>query len=150
MYKPKYPKKKKIQSDQKIREREKESKAHLTRNTSLKLTSSEIPHQRGLGFVWPGLCMAWARVAWVARDLGRMLPRWKKPRQRTAQVAQDPGRALPGFLCSGFFCFFFFFSSSLGFLWFSDMFYIYKGSKLSLRNSISLWLPREKICHIGP
>ena len=43
MYKPKYPKKK-IQLDQKIREREKESKAHLTKNTSLKLTSSEIPH----------------------------------------------------------------------------------------------------------
>ena len=151
MYKPKYPKKKKkIQLDQKIREKEKESKAHLTRNTSLKLTSSEIPHQHGLGFMWPGSCMAWARAAWVARDLGRVLPRWKKPRQRTAQVAHDPGRALPGFLCSGFFCFFFFFLLP----WvFSDsliMFYIYKGSKSSLRDSIFMWSSRGKICHIGP
>ena len=48
MYKLKYQKKK-IQSDQKIREREKESKAHFTRNT---IRCS--PHQRGMGHVRPG------------------------------------------------------------------------------------------------
>ena len=160
MYKLKYPKKKKNQLDQKIREREKESKAHLTRNTSLKLTSSEIPHQRGLGlrglgFVWPGSCMAWACAAWVARDLGCVRPRWKKPKQRTAQVTHDLSHALPWFLCYGFFWFFFLLLLLLLLLlWvFSDsliMFYIYKGSKSSLRDSIFMWSPRGKICHIGP
>ena len=95
MYKPKYPKKKKIQSDQKIREREKESKAHLTGNTS--------PARPGLawrGFMWLGLRTTWAHAAWVARDLGRALLGRKKPRQRATQVACNLGHALLGFLCA--------------------------------------------------
>ena len=54
----------------------------------------------------------------------------------------------------GFFslCFCFFFLPSLGSSMIcSGLFFdIYKGWKLSLRDSISMWLPREKICHIGP
>ena len=46
----------------------------------------------------------------------------------------------------------FFFLPSLGSSMIcSGLFFdIYKGWKLSLRDSISMWLPREKICHIGP
>ena len=87
----------------------------------------------GLGRARPG-----PRVAWVARDLGGALPR-----RRATWAACDLGDALPGharprFLSSS--------SSSSGF--FSDMFwvllYIYKGCKSSLRNSIFMWLLREK------
>ena len=51
----------------------------------------------------------------------------------------------------GFFslCFCFFFLPSLGSSMIcSGLFFdIYKGWKLSFRDSISMWLPREKICH---
>ena len=95
-----------------------------------------------LGCARPGL-----RVAWVARDLGGALPR-----RRATWAAWDlggalPGRARPRFLSSSSSS-----SSSSGF--FSDMFwvllYIYKGYKSSLRDSISMWSPHGKICHIGP
>ena len=114
MYKLKYQKKK-IQSDQKIREREKESKAHLTRNT---IRCS--PHQRGMGHVRPGWKKPWQCVAQVTRNPGPghvrpgwHAPGWKKPKQRATQAAR----------CLGFFVlrssgFFFLFFSSLGFLWY--------------------------------
>ena len=78
------------------------------------------------------------------RDLGGALPR-----RHATWAAWDLGgalssRARPRFLFSS--------SSSSGF--FSDMFwgllYIYKGYKSSLRDSISMWSPHGKICHIGP
>ena len=62
---------------------------------------------------------------------------------------KNPGRAWPGFFSL---CFWFFFLPSLGFsLICSGLFFdIYKGWKSSLRDSISMWLPCGKICHIGP
>ena len=106
-------------------------------------------------------------MTWVAHCMGRM-----RPGRRTVWVARDQGGALhgahatsvtrylgharPGFLCCSrffslcFWFFFFFFFSGL----FSNMFwvllYIYKDYKSSLRDSISMWSPRGKICHIGP
>ena len=109
MYKPKYQKKKKNQSDQKIREREKESKAHLTGNT---IRCS--PHQRGMGRARPGWKKPWQCVAQVARNPGpgharpgQHAPGWKKPKQRATQAVRCLGFSILG--SSGFFFFFFFF-----------------------------------------
>ena len=94
-----------------------------------------------------------SRVAQVARDPSRARPRqratWAKrcvrPKQRAAQVARD------GLGSSGFF-FFFFLPSLICY----DMFWAFvilickiRVRKSSLRDSISMWSPCGKICHIG-
>ena len=103
-----------------------------------------------------------SRATWMKKTLAMRRPGHAQPRPRSratwvartwvkkTQATRHPGRALPRFLCSAFFWFFFFFFFFSGFSLICYGFCIYKGCKSSFRDSIFMWSPRGKICHIGP
>ena len=101
-----------------------QKKFKKSRNTTIRLEGERILRSDRRGDL--GRSGTW--VVWVARDLGRSNTTW----------VFLFIYFMASLICSGFF------SCQMWFL--SDAF---KGYKLSLRDSISIWSPRGKICHIG-
>ena len=102
-----------------------------------------------------GSCVAWGRMRCLGRacDLGRANPgHHAQPGRSRGRRTRLRSSATAWVILSLFLVFFFFFLPSLGSsLICSGLFFnIYKGWKLSLRDLISMWSPRGKICHIGP
>ena len=171
--KRKNPEEKNKQTNKQTRSEKRPFKSEKGKNPRKKKKKSETERERRSRPEWVALkCQRGPWVGGLASDQseknpGNARPRsratWVKkpqaacrPSQRAAWVLHDLGGAhlgeknpgsTPHVLGSSGFFFFL--------LWvFSDMFwvifYIYRGWKSSLRDLISTWSLRGKICHIGP